>query len=186
MKKRIFIIVSLFSCLLIIAAHQQGINLDNSTKGSISNPLRLGSGIIQRRHMDSDVLYTTFTYHFVSGGDVFLATNTFIPISGMFDSVDKSTFGVFEIQAFTIFPSTIGSTMFRLAKTTSTNVGTPFTLLSSTAEVTANNKYSNWVSTSFYLYPNDVFSVHITSVQSGPGLQASEYGFKFRYWKLQN
>ena len=126
---------------------------------------------------------STFTWVLKAGGDVYLATNSFIPIPGSVGVVGKSTINVFEVQPFTLYGSSVGWTSFNVAICTQT-LGFATTwyygILNSTVGV--NTKFGVWTSTVTSWYPNWSFALHTTSVTTAPGASAAEYGMKIRGW----
>lgn len=130
---------------------------------------------------------SSFTWTLASGGDVYLATNSLIPIPGAYGVVGKSTINVTSVQPFTLIPSTRGWSSFNIARSTQMtrlNQGATwqYTIVDATAGV--NETYGLWVSTNFQLYPNYFFFLVTTSVTSnlGGGASAQEYGMKMRGW----
>lgn len=126
---------------------------------------------------------STFTWVIKAGGDVYLSTNSFIPIPGAYGVVGKSTINVIEVQPFTLYASSVGWTSFNVAICTQTlGFATTWYYGIKNSTVGVNSKYGVWVSTAFRLYKDWAFSLHTTSVTTAPGAVAAEYGMKMRGW----
>jgi len=123
--------------------------------------------------------FSTKTYTFLAGGDVFLATNTFSPL-GLSDTVSKSTWNIIDVRSEVTYKDTNNSIRFQLAWSTALTGGyNSWTYVTPQVEIATGNTYSNWISTAFIIKPDVRFALHCTTAGSNT---ASQYRWKMRYW----
>ena len=108
---------------------------------------------------------TTYTIKMAGGGDVFLATSSFSPITGSMFVAGFTTWTVINVQGFIgAKTSTVGSTFFNLAISTDTGASSNWVYVLPQIEVATNTHYSTWVSTSFVINSNNRIALHTTGV----------------------
>src|SRR3990167_4144353 len=120
---------------------------------------------------------STVTISIGAGGDAYQSTNTFAPIPGASFVMSRSTLTTIGLMAYTLYPSTVASTFFKLALTTSPDTGTPWTYISPILEVATSMKYSNYYSTVFVVNDRQAIALHCSSL-AATGITPSEYGVK--------
>lgn len=130
------------------------------------------------------VTNSTFPYTMGSGGDVFRATNTFVPVPGASYFASVATETTYSFQAFTLAPSTVGSTFFKVAKASASNdagISTSWTYVSPHMEVATGTVWSQVYSSAVRLNPGESFALHVTSY-AVTGRTAAEFGLKIQRW----
>src|SRR3990167_3044592 len=120
---------------------------------------------------------STVTISIGAGGDAYQSTNTFAPIPGASFVMSRSTLTTIGLMAYTLYPSTVASTFFKLALTTSPDTGTPWTYISPILEVATSMKYSNYYSTVFVVNDRQAIALHCSRL-AATGITPSEYGVK--------
>ena len=131
----------------------------------------------------SAVSNSTLPFTLGAGGDAFLATNTFCPVQSGCRMVSVATETTVSFQPYTLYPSTVGSTFFKIAKSTALDAGvsTAWTYISPHMEVSTNSMYGAIMSSAVTFNANEAYSMHVTSFPVA-GRAPSEYGIKVRYW----
>lgn len=127
---------------------------------------------------------STHTFVITGFGSVFVATDSFIPISGAFQTLAKTTWNIIELQPFTLNTSTVGSSIFRLAHSSVTDNSNYFTYISPYLEVSTGNRYGIWTSTKFTINAGTSFSLHTTTVPA-VGNTPENYGVMGRFWSVR-
>ena len=109
-------------------------------------------------------------------GAIDISTSPFVAFPQTPYSIGKGTFNVLEFRVWTAVPSSPtaeSSTIFRFAKSTSTSGGAgPFTYKSSSATISAGDRFSNWISSAFAILPGEIYAMHCTSSTTGPTTKA--------------
>jgi len=128
---------------------------------------------------------STFTWTLGSGGDVFMANTTRIPISGVFGAVSRSTINIIGAEAFLGHVSTNQATMFQLGISSPNAVGDSFVYRMPKIVVSTGQSFSGYVSTGFPLFPDEIYALHITTIPITPPLP-SEYKLILHGWVNPN
>jgi len=133
------------------------------------------------------VLVSTFTLNLISGGDVFVASGTFLPNMGSEYMVTQATWNITGVRCFTNYVSTVGPTSFNIAYSTDTGATTTYSYLyTSSITVQQNSKFSAWAGIpdnggTITIWPT-VLSLHTFAIP-GSGTLPQEYGCVIKYWR---
>ena len=137
---------------------------------------------------------TLQTDRFHVGGAVYLATSPFVAIPGKSYNTGGGTFNVRSIQGYTTVVSTAldGNVTMRIAQSTSAGVGFgAWSYVSSSATVISSSDTTNgaggWrygvvIATSFVMFPQMEYALHVTSVPTGGAPPAENFGINHRGW----
>jgi hypothetical protein len=128
------------------------------------------------------VTISTFTYNLSSGGDVYIASGSFVPIVGCHKVVDVSTWTITGLRAYCLWTSTTGATGFMVGYSTTTDTTGVFSNLTQELTVPTNSKYSSWVTISSQAVTPSTLFLQTTNVPTSGTLPGS-YGVEIRYWK---
>lgn len=129
--------------------------------------------------------FTTFYFQLSGGGDVWVASNAFIPISGCFIKT-PTTWTITGVKFFAVYHSTTASSWYNIAH--STDVGDSCTtvwdyIFDADVEVSTSTKQSAWQTPdTINIFAYQYLALHITAIPSAGDLPA-EFGATVRYWR---
>jgi len=118
------------------------------------------------------------------GGDVFVASGTFNPIYGAIYRVQQSTWEITGLSFYNFGSSSVGSTWYNLAYSSSTGSTTTWEYVNSyNIEVTTNTKASGIIEVHKNIPPGSFLALHVTSIPAS-GTLPNEFGVLVRYKKV--
>lgn len=125
---------------------------------------------------------STFTFRLGVGGEVFIATNVFIPVAGAYGTIGKSTWNIIDVRPYTLDVSSVARTSMRVAVSSATGGANVWAYRTQELHVSTNNKWGVWYSTAFPIMYNESFALHITTIPAS-GTLPSNFGVLLRVWK---
>lgn len=184
------VFIGMSSTINFVAGANIGLSVTNFSSNVTVNIYGGGSG---SGEAGPDLNTTTFTKTIASGGPVYIASAVFNSIPGKGFSVGKTTYNVFEMRAyFAGKKSTVTAgtqhTYCRIAESTVPQQGVAdnywaFRYVSPIIEITTQSAYSLWYTTAFPLYPQNQYTLHITSIPSN-GELPEDLKVEMNYWRL--
>jgi hypothetical protein len=151
-------------------------NADGTLTWTDAESIRVGSATYALNGGGSGsggVTISTFTFQISSGGDVFVASSTFIPIMGSRYVVAHSTIHVTGVEFYNLNTSTVGATTYSIAWSSSTgNERTWAYLNADPISVNADNQYSGIQALDVRIPPHSVLALHVNSIPTSGQLPA--------------
>lgn len=145
--------------------------------GSITAPKFYGDG----SSLTGVSVVSTYTYTLGSGGDVFVASGTYLPIMGCFKVIEQSPWTITGLKAFCLNTSTVSATSFNIRYSTTTDgTGTSTTLSDTSISVSSGSCYSNWVDLSSTTVVPSMLWLETNDIPAS-GTLPSNYGVTIRY-----
>jgi hypothetical protein len=131
------------------------------------------------------VVISTYSPNIIHiGGDVFVASTTFNPIYGGLYRVQNSTWEITGISFYNFGTSSVGSTYYNLAYSSSTGATVTWEyILGTHAEVPANTKSSGIIEVHKNIPPGSWLALHVTGIPAS-GTLPNEFGVVLRYKKV--
>lgn len=145
-------------------------NMTLTVSGTTATVSSSGGGAVQN---------TTESIRMGGGGEIVLSTApNFVP--GTFALVQKSTLNVIDVHAFVAPASTYAASMFRVV------VGSSIQTMSARSQhivVGTDSQKSVTFSTSFPIFPGDLYGLEISTCPDKSGVMPTNFGVTLRYWK---